>query len=73
MVAYSLSCVHQQNLTFKAKQDEALFLLPDVFVWFPTGYGKSVCYHLLPTVHKHFPSNHTLLVVCTRTVCISRW
>ena len=45
-VAYSLSCVHLQSFTHKAKQEEALFHLysgRDVFAWFPAGYGKSIC------------------------------
>ena len=52
-MAYSLSCVHLQSFTLKAKQEEAHFHLysgRDVFAWFPTGYmyEKPICYQLLP-------------------------
>ena len=38
-------------ISLKDQQVEAVNLLSegkDVFVWFPTGYGKSTCYQLLP-------------------------
>jgi len=50
-LAYALSCVKQEGLCLKDQQVEAVKRLSegkDVFVWFPTGYGKSICYQLLP-------------------------
>jgi len=52
-LAYALSCVKQEGLCLKDQQVEAVKRLSegkDVFVWFPTGYGKSICYQLLPFV-----------------------
>jgi len=49
-LAYALSCVKQEGLSLiEGSQVEAVKLLSegkDVFMWFPTGYGKSICHKL---------------------------
>ena len=52
-LAYALSCVKQEGLCVKDQQVEAVKRLSegkDVFMWFPTRYGKSICYQLLPFI-----------------------
>ena len=52
-LAYSLSCLSQEGLTLKEEQIKAVELLSkgkSIFVWFPTEYGKSILYQLLPFV-----------------------
>ncbi len=50
-VKHALVSVGQEDLILKPKQIEvleAVYDSSDCFVWFPTGYGKSICYQLLP-------------------------
>ena len=54
-VSYALSRL-KEDLVLKPEQSETLELIfqgRDVFVWFPTGYGKSVCYQALPFMFDH--------------------
>ena len=74
-LAYSLLCVNQQNLVLKAKQEEALFHLyngRDVFAWFPTGYGKSICFQLIPFL-LDFKLNRTSGTKCGSSYLTTRF
>ena len=71
-VAYALSCLRRGDLQLKGKQLEAMKSIyegRDVFVWLPTGYGKSICYHSLPFLLDH-KLGRVSLPLNKRSVCL---
>ena len=55
-VSYGLSHVGKPEITLKPQQVEAVrhvYEGKDVFLWLPTGFGKSVCFEVLPFVMDH--------------------
>ena len=50
-VSYALSRLKMDKMVLKPKQVEAVrpvYERKDAFVWLPTGYGKSICFQMLP-------------------------
>ena len=61
-VRYALDVSNYQHFFLKVKQYkvlESLFLGRDTIGVLPTGYGKSVLFHLLPFIFDHRNINHT--------------
>lgn len=52
-LSYALSMLGTPGLTLKEEQKlaiRAVYGAKDVFVWLPTGFGKSICFQALPFV-----------------------
>ena len=79
-IAYALFCLKLEDFTLKAEQLEAVKLLSqghDVFVWFPNGFGKSICYQVLPFVFdvllnrtNSLPTEQSVVVVVSPLVSL---
>ena len=52
-ISYALEKVGRQTVTLKPEQSKCISYMyegKDVFLWLPTGFGKSLCYEVLPFV-----------------------
>ena len=52
-VRFALSQLQMSHLTLKDQQLQAIYAVynrKDVFVFLPTGFGKSICYQVLPSL-----------------------
>lgn len=50
-VSYALEKLQCSSFTLRSEQSDAIKHLyegRDIFLWFPTGFGKSICYETLP-------------------------
>lgn len=79
-VVYGLVRIGKPDITLKPQQLEAIRHMyegKDVLLWLPTGFGKSVCYEVLPFVMDHKrgelgtrQSNYSIVLVISPLVSL---
>ena len=55
-VSFALRCLESSDFVLKPQQKEAIRLVwegKDVFIFLPTGFGKSIIYEVLPFLFDH--------------------
>ena len=65
-ISYALEKIGWPSVILKPEQRECiehLYGRKDVFVWLPTGFGKSLCYEVLPFVFDNKLGRQDSLVI----------
>ena len=65
-LSYALSCIGLSSIALKQELLTAICYLyqwKDIFLWLPTGFGKSVCYEMLPFLFDFAGSKFSSIVL----------
>ena len=71
---FALCCMGKGDFTLKEEQLDAIKCIydgKDVFLWLPSGFGKSICYETLPFVFNYNHSNSGCSVVLVVSPLVS--
>ena len=73
-LVYALARVGCSSFSLKPEQKECIQCIfdgKDVFVWLPTGFGKSICYEVLPFMfNKKLGTDNSLVIVVSPLVSL---
>ena len=65
-ISYALEKIGRPSVTLKPEQRECIedmYEGKDVFAWLPTGFGKSLCYEVLPYIFDYKLERQDSLVI----------
>ena len=71
---FALCCIGKGDFTLKTEQLDAIKCIhdgKDVFLWLPTGFGKSICYETLPFVFNYKHSDGGTCGSCSVVLVVS--